>query len=141
MLTQAQYDGRLTYYRRVAADVGVPDLWLDDAAQEMMIRWWRSGWLEGSGIARRAAIDAVRRYGPRTMRGYRHTTEQLHDRLPARDEYGLVATLIDLRKAMRVLTTRQRQALSRSVAGRPMSAAESSHAYAARRKLRAALAA
>jgi len=142
VLTQSEYDRRIIYYRIVAGNVGVPLADRDDAAQDMLIRCWQSGWKRGGGFARRAAIDAVRRYGPYTRYGVaRARWVPLDDALKLHaPEHALVACM-DVRRALGTLTGKQRQALSRSVAGRPMTDADSSHAYAARRKLRAAMAA
>lgn len=128
------------YYRRVARSVGVPEFWVDDAAQEMAVEAWRSG-KDGAGLARRRAIDAVRKYGSHTRYGSVRETETLGVvSLPVWDSYmGLLR--LDIRRAARGLTYKQRQALRRRMAGLPMSDTDSTHASAARRRLRALLAA
>lgn len=141
--TQAAYDRRMAYFRRIAADVGIAPADLDDAGQEMMIRWWQSGYHEGSGIARRFAVDAVRRYGPRTRHGGVRAVCRPLGTAQGRGVLDLYEGLarLDIRRAARGLTQKQRTALRRWMAGLQMSNLDSVHVSTARRKLRAALAA
>lgn len=132
---------RTGYYRAAARSAGVPTLWLEDAAQDIAIEAWRAG-EDTPTIVYRAAVDCARRYGPRTRRGH---LKPLFVQLEA--AAGL-AVDDDWRDAWRVivetwpiLSPRQRHALRRRVNGRPMSSLQSGHASAARRRLRAALAA
>ena len=53
---------RFAYYRKAAQNAGVPEMWLDDATQDIAIRCWRGG--DDLVVIRRAAIDAARHYGP-----------------------------------------------------------------------------
>jgi len=137
VLTQAEYDRRIIYYRIIAAGVGIPPADRDDAAQDMLIRWWQSDYNMGGGFARRAAIDAARRYGPRTRRGEMRTEWlPLVAARTASVEAHDICMRVDLQQAMRNLTLKQRDAIMLYAQRLPMSNLESAHAGYARRRLR-----
>ena len=79
MLTAFRYG----YYKTVARAVGVPDFWIEDAASEIAVTCWRRG-NDHPGTVRSAAIDAVRRLGPRTRSGYERLVTVSLDHLSKR---------------------------------------------------------
>ena len=128
------------YYRTVARSVRVPEMWVGDAAQDMALAVWLDG-NDTPRAIRRNAIDCVRRYGRFSRSGHDRETVTL-DKVTrgATDRYETLLTL-DIWIAARSLTVKQRAALRRRMAGLPMTSLASAHASAARRKLRAAMAA
>jgi hypothetical protein len=136
---------QLTYYRRVARSVGVPEFWLDDAVQDMVLDLWRRKRRDSSYAIRLSAIDAARRYGPYGRWG---STRPLLVSLE--HAFGLVTPDEAERirphefrnavlRATRRMTDLERKALERRLSKRPMSNADSLRASAARRKLRSEL--
>ena len=133
------------YYRYMAWVHGVPELWLADAAQDIAVPCWRRG-NTNPGTIRSAAIDAARRYGPRNRYGdLRPVTvplETVHGlSLPeTAPSLGHRIEGLDLaqqiKRAARKLTLKQRMALSRRIRGLPMSVLDSTHTWAARKRLR-----
>jgi hypothetical protein len=131
-----------SYYRAVARSVGVPEFWVEDAAQDIALATWRDGKPDDATAIRREAIDAARRYGPYTRRGNRRP---LLLSLDAAAEIGeTFAESLELKGAMSqafgAMTHRQRRALRRRLDKLPMTSLDSAHASAARRKLRQELA-
>jgi len=131
---------RFAYYRAAARAAGVPAFWIEDAAQDIAIAAWRDG--DTPTIIGREAIDCARRYGPYTRRGHARPVyvalEAAHGCIadePWRDDWR------ELVAAVPLLTAKQKRALGRRLRERPMSSLLSQHATAARRRLRAALAA
>ena len=133
---------RTRYYRAAARAAGVPDFWLDDAAQDIALGAWRDGKECDALAIRRNAIDAARRYGQRTRRGKRPDSVPLDTVAEAPSPTGdieRVDTHHALRAALPALTAHERHALRRRLAELPMTNAASARATAARRKLRHAL--
>lgn len=131
-----------SYYRAVARAVGVPDFWLDDATQDIALATWRDGKPDDVTAIRREAIDAARRYGPFTRYGSRRPQfvplDAAHEMgVPFGERYEL---RVSLRKALELLTGKQRNAIDRRVKQLPMTSLDSAHASAARRKLKKELA-
>ena len=56
------------YYAKVARQKGVPDMWIEDAVQDMLLQMWLTGDTEEKGIKHRA-VDAMRKYGPHKQGG------------------------------------------------------------------------
>jgi DNA-directed RNA polymerase specialized sigma24 family protein len=130
------------YYRRVAQSVGVPEFWLDDAVQDIVLDLWRRKRRDSPYAVRLSAIDAARRYGPYGRWG---SLRPLH--VPLDDAGDVVspdhvgsATRHELRdavvRAVRGMTRLEREAFQRRLDRHPMSNADSLRASAARRKLR-----
>jgi hypothetical protein len=131
-----------TYYRAVARAMGVPDFWIEDAAQDIALATWRDG-KPGDVLAiRREAIDAARRYGNYSRSGRRRPAQVP---LEAASEMGsLPDHTFELVQTMKILlgglTIKQRRALRRRIERLPMTNSDSARASAARRKLRRQLA-
>jgi hypothetical protein len=136
---------QLTYYRRVARSVGVPEFWLDDAVQDMVLDLWRRKRRDSSYAIRLSAIDAARRYGPYGRWGSARPLlvplEHASDLVTSdeadgirRDEFRNAVL-----RAARRMTELERKALGRRLSRRPMSNADSLRASAARRKPRSEL--
>jgi hypothetical protein len=129
---------RTLYYRAAARAAGVPDFWLDDAAQDIAFGAWRDGKERDALAIRRKAVDAARKYGPRSRRGTRPVTISL-EAAGAASADDLIEQ-VDVRHALQAaipgLTAQERLALRRRLAELPMSNAASARASAARRKLR-----
>lgn len=101
--------------------MGVPNMWLDDAVQDIAVRVWRSN-DDGVTIVRNAAIDAVRKYGPRSRKGVQRVT------VPWPEDYDLAddplilpppfdPRLAELNRALQRLPETWRDALVRWLAG------------------------
>jgi hypothetical protein len=131
-----------TYYRAVARAMGVPEFWIEDAAQDIALNTWRDG-KPGDVLAiRREAIDAARRYGTFARGGKRKLAQvpleaasQLGE--PPDERYELMQTM---KSIFISLTPKQRRALRRRIERLPMSNSDSARASAARKKVRKELA-
>jgi DNA-directed RNA polymerase specialized sigma24 family protein len=127
------------YYRAVARAVGVPEFWVDDAAQDIALGAWRDGKERDALAIRRNAIDAARRYGPRSRRGVRPEIVSLDASIEPPSTTGSIDQA-EMRQAVEAalpgLTAQERRALRRRIADLPMTNAASARASAARRKLR-----
>jgi hypothetical protein len=131
-----------TYYRAVARAMGVPEFWIEDAAQDIALATWRDG-KPGDVLAiRREAIDAARRYGAYARGGKRKPSH-----LPLEAELQVSSPTdecFDFMHAVKYvflsLTPLQRRALRRRIERLPMSNSDSARASAARKKLRKELA-
>ena len=130
---------RTMYYRAVARAVGVPEFWVDDAAQDIAFDTWRDGKERDALAIRRNAIDAARRYGPRARRGLRPEIVPLDAAASTPSTSGQIDHA-EMRHAVEAalpdLTPQERRALRRRIAELPMTNAASARASAARRKLR-----
>jgi DNA-directed RNA polymerase specialized sigma24 family protein len=126
-----------TYYRAVARAMGVPEFWIEDAAQDIALATWRDG-KPGDVLAiRREAIDAARRYG-RHSRGKAKPTHLPLDAAakmgePPDESYEVMQAM---KTVFGSLTPKQRRALRRRIERLPMSNSDSARASAARKKLR-----
>jgi hypothetical protein len=127
-----------SYYRAVARSVGVPEFWIDDAAQDIALATWRDGKPTDVLAIRRKAIDAARRYGDYARGGRRKLAQvpleaaaQVGE--PPDERFMLLQTM---RTLFASLTLKQRRALRRRIERLPMSNSDSARATAARRKLR-----
>ena len=121
------------YFRAVARSVGVPEMWEDDAIQDIAFACWRKGNTH-PGTIRSAAIDCARRYGPNARTYARPVTVSLiwATHIPAPQ----AEPLWDLRRALARLTANQRQALKRRINGLPTTPSQNSAVYLARRRLK-----
>ncbi|MEX2226435.1 MAG: hypothetical protein WEB52_08300 [Dehalococcoidia bacterium] len=131
-----------TYYRAVARAMGVPEFWIEDAAQDIALATWRDG-KPGDVLAiRREAIDAARRYGTFARGGKRKLAyvplEAAAQVGEAPDESFEIMQTVKM--VFGSLTPKQRRALRRRIERLPMSNSDSARASAARRKLRRELA-
>jgi len=130
------------YYRAVARAMGVPEFWIEDAAQDIALATWRDG-KPGDVLAiRREAIDAARRYGTYARGGKRklayvplEAAAQLGE--PPDESFEVLQTM---KTVFGALTPKQRRALKRRIERLPMSNSDSARASAARRRLRKELA-
>ena len=131
-----------TYYRAVARAMGVPEFWIEDAAQDIALATWRDG-KPGDVLAiRREAIDAARRYGAYARGGKRKPS---HLPLEAASQVGSppdesFEVMQAVKNVFGSLTPKQRRALRRRIERLPMSNSDSVRASAARKKLRKELA-
>ncbi len=130
------------YLRTVAKSVGVPEFWLEDAAQDIALATWRDERPPDVLMIRREAIDAARRYG---TYGRSKRLRPVFVPLNAAETRGYrfddtVTTVQSVRVAFANLTTRERLALRRRLASLPMSNSDSARAASARKKLRVQLA-
>jgi hypothetical protein len=131
-----------TYYRAVARAMGVPEFWIEDAAQDIALATWRDG-KPGDVLAiRREAIDAARRYGMYARGGRRklaHVPLEAASQLgePPDESFEIMQMV---KTVFGSLTPKQRRALRRRIERLPMSNSDSARASAARRKLRKELA-
>ena len=110
------------YYAKVARSKGVPDMWIEDAVQDMLLHMWLTGDTEEHGIKHRA-VDAMRKYGPQKQggrNGYVYTGPtftELDDaeyavvgKLPyQRDQYAVVDEILSFDAAWAGLTDRNRE--------------------------------
>lgn len=129
---------RFDYYRKVAFYAGVPSMWVDDAAQDIAIRLWLAGdppyWRL---VAKRGAIEAARRYGPRTRHGIYREIEPISDvHWTAYDEHAITERILDLEAAWVGLTKRQRVGLLKRARGDKPTDSERMGAVEGRRRLR-----
>lgn len=105
----------LTRYCQTAVrNAGVPDLWLEDATQDVLFGLWRRGVLAGPRpyrvrAVRYEAVDAARRYGLRSRRGANRHTEPLlwAEGIPAPDAMVAVERRLDAGQAIRRLDGRE----------------------------------
>lgn len=131
------YAVRWRYYRHVALRAGVPFADADDAAQDIAIRIWRAGdppfWRL---VAKRAAVEAARRYGPRGRRNTRPRMVPIHEAHWVNyDETAIRDRLLDVELAWSGLTLKQRQAMRKWCRDERMTDAERMAAVNGRRKL------
>ena len=136
------------YLVAAARNAGVPEMWVDDAAQDIAIRIWRGRTRSASLDIRHGARNARDRYGT-----FRRRTDQRSDTirpttvlLPETietpgDPYAIVDMLIDVRAAIAQLPPRQLEAVRRRCAGLPLGDTMRRYLADAVPKLRAALAA
>ena len=110
-----QTEFRFDYYRRAALNAGVPEMFADDAAQDIALRVWRSG-RDDVIIVRRGAVDAARRYGERSRSGKDRKTVALENalHLHSPDSFHARERLLDLADTFSLLTQRQREAIVRA---------------------------
>lgn len=131
-----------TYYRAVARAMGVPEFWIEDAAQDIALATWRDG-KPGDVLAiRREAIDAARRYGTYARGGKRklaYVPLEAAARMgePPDESFEIIQAV---KTVFGSLTPKQRRALKRRIERLPMTNSDSARASAARRKLRKELA-
>jgi hypothetical protein len=122
--------------------MGVPEFWIEDAAQDIALATWRDG-KPGDVLAiRREAIDAARRYGTYSRGGRRKLAQVPLEAAaqvgaPPDESFELMQTVKSLFGS---LTLKQRRALRRRIERLPMSNSDSARASAARKKLRRELA-
>jgi DNA-directed RNA polymerase specialized sigma24 family protein len=126
-----------SYLRSVAYSVGVPEMFLDDCAQEIRIAFWQAG-QESKTIARRTAIDFVRDYGRHSRSGYSREYGYIegNERLYAKDWTAIVDTFIDTEALFRKLPPSHKRCLSKSLNRQPMTQSEVQTASVARKRLR-----
>jgi len=127
-----------SYYRAVARAVGVPEFWIDDAVQDIVLATWRDGKLDDVLAIRREAIDAARRYGVYSRNGKRRPA---HVPLDEARRVGIapdetIEVLHTVQRAVTSLTPKQRRALRKRLERQPMTNSDSARASAARKKLR-----
>lgn len=125
--------GTYRYFATAAAGCGVPAFWIPDAVGDMVLAAWLDGRADPLSV-RRNAIDCARRYGRQNRYGTRPALVRL-DQHHAAPEPAIVL-YVDLARAMRHLTSRQRAALRRRRDGLPMTNLDSRHASSARQRLR-----
>ncbi len=133
--TDEEWVSRIRYYKAVARSIGVPNLFLSDAAQDIALRVWRAG-EETSAIVRHAAVDAARRYGyynRDTRRDSRPLTAAGKAPQCVELEAEARIELAGVLGVLRGFTARQRGAVVRAVRGEH---ADSTALYQARQKLR-----
>lgn len=126
------------YYRAVARAMGVPEFWIEDAAQDIALNTWRDGKPQDVLAIRREAIDAARRYGVYSRGGKRKPAQLPLEAAatvsePPDESYELLQTMKSLFIS---LTPKQRRALRRRIDRLPMSNSDSARATAARKKIR-----
>ena len=63
------------WYYRTARNIGVPEMFLEDAVQEMKLAVWQGRY------ARTACIDFVRQYGPKDRAGLERSATPLDEAL------------------------------------------------------------
>lgn len=115
-------DRAYAYYRAVARSVGVPELWVEDAAQEMALRAWQRG-DRGALAIRRDAIDFVR--GIRGRAGRPQTLGLASSgavAAPAPEE--AVVARLDIERFLRRLRISERALLRRVTLGEAISGSE-----------------
>lgn len=109
---------RLRYYLSVARAVGVPELWVPDAAQDIALICWRRGNSE-PGTVRSAAIDCVRRYGSHSRYGVERVVcvplDNTH--VSEGDFTNIIIRMLDAARGWRLLSPRQRKVLTRRALG------------------------
>lgn len=124
------------YYATVARSLGVPDMWVEDAAQDIWLRCWQQD--DDSGFkVRAAAIDAARRYGPYSRRGIARIAPTISE--PC-DPYVVVDHVLDFRAAWLQLSQGQRMVLRERLQRDRWPNAHQVRVSAARRVLRALVA-
>lgn len=128
MRTEIRGNGLLpeSYLRAVAAQVGVPSAWWDDAVQEMRLGIWKSGNVSPAaqkGTARRRAIDFVRWLGGRgpNRRGpYAAARLDINSHTPVRAvPLEAIDRILDLNAALARLTPAARATFRATVDGEP----------------------
>lgn len=129
---------RFGYYVQAARHAGVPSMFEEDAAQEIAIRVWQAGdppyWRL---VAKRSAVEAARRYGPRARHYTRPTMVPVEDaHWLSYDETAIRDRLLDVELAWAGLTLKQRQAMRKWCRDERMTDAERMAAMAGRRNLR-----
>ena len=126
-----------TAYLAVAARrAGVPEMWIDDATQDIALRCWLANdWRKI--VVRRAAVDAVRRYGLHNRHGVSRETVEIDNSLPVRsDPYAAVDRALDVMAAWRRLTPAQQRILVRASDSRHRAHVSHQRVYYIRQKLR-----
>jgi len=119
------------YLATIARNVGVSELWIEDAIQELRIAEW-----QGRRF-RHVAIDFVREYGPYSRSG----TPQGYSYLDGEDQASADWTvqsdaLIDLESVFPTLKAAQRAALIRHYRGFKQTAQEANYCRNGRQALR-----
>jgi hypothetical protein len=117
--------------------MGVPEFWIEDAAQDIALATWRDG-KPGDVLAiRREAIDAARRYGKHSRGKAKPTCVPLDAAAqigePPDESFEVMQAM---KNVFGSLTPKQRRALRRRIERLPMSNSDSARASAARKKLR-----
>ena len=136
---------KFAYLVTAARNAGVPEMWVDDAAQDIAIALWREGRSDSKTIRHRA-MNASAKYNDRRKR-YQAQVVAIDESVPGPDAYDLAETMLDIRRAWRTLRPHERFVIVRRVAGGRraatawLSSAEATILHKCRRKLRAALAA
>lgn len=121
------------YLYTVARSVGVPEMFLEDCAQELRIAEWQGR------VIRTAAIDFVRQFGRHSRKGivrdygYIDGSESL-----TRDFTDTSDRIIDLERAWPRLTEKQRTALVKNINSVVGKNTEYVTCFHARQKLRKA---
>lgn len=125
-----QTDG---YLATVARNVGVPEMWVEDAIQELRIAEWQQRRLSS------AAIDFVRRVGPRSRYGTSREYAYIdgHERLSP-DWTATSDALLDLESSFEMLKAGERAALVRFYVGIEPESRDWRLRYFGRQKLRKA---
>ncbi len=106
----------LPYYAAAARREGVPELWCDDAAQDIALAVWLAG--DGRSIVvYRRAVSAARYYGSGRKR-QRPESVELSPNLAIPDFSALSDRIVDAQRAWARLTRCQRRLLSNAIMGR-----------------------
>ena len=66
------------YIRRALNQHGIPEMWIEDAEQDVRFQIWRQG-MDSILVIAHASVDAARRYGRTTQRGYVRISSPLSD--------------------------------------------------------------
>ena len=90
------------WYYRTARNIGVPEMFLEDAIQEMKLAVWQGRY------ARTACIDFVRQYGPKDRTGLARLTVPLDEGIYLTFEAQHVETWMDIQELFRRLPKRLR---------------------------------
>ena len=103
--------GRMSYYAVAARRAGVPDMWLEDAAQDIALRTWRAS-NDSVMVVHAAAVDAARKYGRYGRSGYDRAAVDLSAVVVAIDPWSSVDWCVDAKRALAKLLPHQRRSLA-----------------------------
>lgn len=136
-----EFPKSFAYYCVAARRAGVPEMWVEDAAQDIMVAMWLEKNITATLIHRRA-IDASRRYGRYSARGIVREIESLdeaHDVGMEEPRFQSFETRLDLVLGLRSLPTNLLQILERRFTHKPMKRWDWVHLRNARNELYAVM--
>lgn len=134
MLTDQEYRRWAAYCEAASRNLGVPEMFVEDAAQDIIVALWQEGALRRDFVYRRA-VEAARRYGRRNRRGVSRETEQIPASYSV-SPWAKVDYVLDHVAALHRLTVRQRTNLLNHVSGVTSGNASQVKAYQNRQRLR-----
>lgn len=123
------------YYAQAARSTGVPEMWIDDAVQDIALKVWQAPDAPWKSVVYYAAVDAARQYGKHSKTHDWIDTIQLTPTAASYSHVEDVIDVIDFRRSLGMLRPREFDVLERRMRGQHLGSSDEQYLAEARRQL------